>query len=115
MAEYVQTTIVDDLDKTQQARHRDVLGINDMVVRLDLSDPHHQELIELLTPFLKAGQVVEGLSLIVEDVVRRIDPTDIRAWAKEAGIEIKSYGRIPAEIQKQYISSMMSTGLVELP
>jgi hypothetical protein len=103
MAEHVETKVVDDLDPSLPGELRTVLGYNDRVVRLDLSKKNHQRLLEALAPFLEHGQVLPGINLVREDVKRRTNPYLIRTWASNKGLEIQQRGRIPQEIEDQYI------------
>jgi hypothetical protein len=103
MAEHTVTEIVDDLDATS-AKYRVVLGLNERVVQLDLSDENYRQLRESLQRFMDAGRHLE-IDLIREDFLRHVDPLQIRVWAEANGQEIKGRGRIPGPVLEQYIKA----------
>jgi len=88
-----------------------VLGVNDWVVSLDLSTTNFEELKEIFKPYLEAGRRIEDLNLIREEMRRTINPLQIRTWAVGRGIKIHRTGRIPTEIEDQYIRAEVSPNL----
>lgn len=104
MAEQTQTRVVDDLDPTLPGEKRVVLGLNDVVVICDLSDPNYDRLVEFLRPYLTHGQQLPGVNLLREEVRRRIDPVRIRIWAKQHKLPINARGRIPQSVEDRYLA-----------
>ena len=102
-------TITDDLDPEQPSAYRAVLGLNDVVVHLDLTSANYEKLVHVNQPFLTAGTLIRGLSLIEEDVLRSVSPTQIRRWALMNGLEIGPTGRIPRHLQQLYLHAEVTT------
>ena len=106
MAQKVQTFLIDDLDGSE-AEGTVRFGLDGAHYEIDLSTDHAKELRAALARYADAGRRVTG-------TVRRpgrngdkapagsISNTEIRAWAKAQGLELKERGRIPADVLAQY-------------
>jgi hypothetical protein len=106
MAQRVQVLFIDDLDGSE-AEGTVNYGIDGMQYEIDLNTAHAKELRNTLARYTEAARRVT-------DPARRparsgrtaaangLDNTEIRAWARSQGIEVRDRGRVPAEIVARY-------------
>jgi hypothetical protein len=104
MAQKIQTFFIDDLDGSE-AEGTVLFGLDGTQYEIDLSTEHAKELRTALGRYIEAGRKV---------TVRRAAPngrkapangvsnTEVRAWAKAQGLEVKERGRVPADLIAQY-------------
>ena len=103
MAQKIQTLFIDDLDGSE-AEGTVRFGLDGVEYEIDLSADHSRELRDVLaTPFVGAARRVGGGARQPSRRGRRgsaggPNPTEVREWAKEQGIEVKDRGRVPAEL-----------------
>ena len=102
MAQKIQTLFIDDLDGGE-AEGTVRFGLDGVEYEIDLSAEHSRELRDALAPFVGAARRAGGASRRPARSGRRgsaggPDPTEVREWAKEQGIEVKDRGRVPAEL-----------------
>ena len=102
MAQKVQTLFIDDLDGSA-AEGTVRFGLDGVEYEIDLSAEHSQELRDALARYLGAARRVGGSAKRPPRGGRRgsvggPNPTEVREWAKEQGIEVKDRGRVPAEL-----------------
>jgi hypothetical protein len=100
-----------------QAHVRQVLEYNGKRVKLDLSDLHHQELAELLQPWLAAGQPVDAqptarLGFRPGSSESRAFYAGLRTWADENGrgeeYQVKHReGSDPVKVNYHYPESLL--------
>ena len=111
MATKTIVSLQDDIDGTEAAETiRFSLGTTDF--EIDLSSANIENLHDVLTPFIEAARVVpqrragrspDGTRKPVSrSPAGRKASSEIRAWAKEEGIDISERGRIPASVVDQY-------------
>jgi hypothetical protein len=102
MAQRIQTLFIDDLDGSEaEATIR--FGLDGVEYEIDLSAEHSRELRDALAPFVRAARRAGGGTRRPSRSGRRgpaggPNPTEVREWAKEQGIEVKDRGRVPAEL-----------------
>lgn len=100
MAQKVQTLLIDDIDGGE-AEGTVRFGLDGTSYEIDLSVAHQAELRGALARFIAAGRKVP------EAGPRRAagggaDATEVRAWARSQGIEVKDRGRVPAGVVARY-------------
>ena len=102
MAQKIQTLFIDDLDGSE-AEGTVRFGLDGIEYEIDLSAEHSRELRDALAPFVGAARRSGGSARPPARSRRRgpsggPNPTEVREWAKEQGIEVKDRGRVPAEL-----------------
>ena len=102
MAQKVQTLFIDDLDGSE-AEGTVRFGLDGTEYEIDLSAEHSRELRDALARYVgSARRVGGGVKRPARGGRRRPaggpNPTEVREWAKEQGIEVKDRGRVPAEL-----------------
>jgi len=102
MAQKVQTLFIDDLDGSE-AEGTVRFGLDGVEYEIDLSAEHSRELRDALARYVGAARRVGGSARRPARSRRRgsaggPNPTEVREWAKEQGIEVKDRGRVPAEL-----------------
>ncbi|HEX9357190.1 MAG TPA: Lsr2 family protein [Streptosporangiaceae bacterium] len=106
MAQKIQTFFIDDLDGSE-AEGTVLFGLDGTQYEIDLSTGHAKELRTALARYIDAGRKVTGTTRQAGQTRRKapangISNTDVRAWAKTQGLEVKERGRIPADVIAQY-------------
>jgi len=103
MSRNVSVVITDDLDGAEGADTvRFALdGVN---YEIDLSDANRARLEGDLAPFITAARRPsrDGRRRAGRSGAASVDRAAVRAWAREAGLNISERGRISAEIIRQY-------------
>jgi len=112
MAQKVQTLFIDDLDGSE-AEGTVRFGLDGAHYEIDLSTDHARDLRTALARYADAGRKVTGTARRPAQNGRKassasISSTDVRAWAKAHGVELKDRGRIPAGILAQYQAATRS-------
>ena len=103
MATRVVTELRDDIDGSR-AEQTIRFGLDGTEYEIDLSGRNANRLRNSLSDFIEHGRKV-GRSRSRHQSGRSSDGVDnkaVRAWAKSAGIELSSRGRIPAEVVDKY-------------
>lgn len=106
MAQKLQTFFVDDLDGSE-AEGTVLFGLDGTQYEIDLSTGHAKELRTALARYIDAGRKVTGTTRRTGQNGRKapangVSNTEVRAWAKAHGLEVKERGRIPTEVITQY-------------
>jgi nucleoid-associated protein Lsr2 len=103
MATRTMITLEDDLDGSP-ASETVRFGLGAAAYEIDLSAANAGRLRSQLAPFIdharKAGRGQR--SRPARTTATRQDSAEIRAWAKEHGIEVSDRGRIPASVTEQF-------------
>jgi Lsr2 len=108
MAQRVIHSLVDDLDGTELdegAGETVRFALDNVQYGIDLTDKNAAKLRKALQPFIDAGRRVGGPSRRTRTTSKSSsngNAAQIRAWARENGIELSARGRIPAHIVEQY-------------
>lgn len=102
MAQKIQTLFIDDLDGSQ-ADGTVRFGLDGTEYEIDLSTAHAEALRTSLARYVAAARRSSGtIQRPGRSRPRRpasgVDNTEVRAWAKSQGIEVKDRGRMPAEL-----------------
>jgi len=106
VAQKLQTFFIDDLDGSE-AEGTVLFGLDGTQYEIDLSTSHAKELRTSLARYIDAGRRVTGSTRRAGQNGRKapvngISNTEVRAWAKTQGLEVKERGRIPADVIAQY-------------
>jgi hypothetical protein len=106
MAQKIQTFLIDDIDGSE-AEATVFFGLHGTQYEIDLSTDHAKELRTALARYVDAGRKVTGAGRRAGQSARSsasngISTTEVRAWAKAQGLEVKERGRIPADVIAQY-------------
>ncbi len=110
MAQQTKVTMIDDLDGESEAVETVRFGLDDTSYEIDLSDEHADELRTVLRRYANAGRRMSGgrrpanVRLKQQPAAKASDPTpdDIRAWAREQGLEVSTRGRISTRVRQAY-------------
>ena len=106
MAQKIQTLFIDDLDGSE-AEGTVRFGLDGTHYEIDLSTDHAKELRTVLASYIEAARRVSGTARRPGQNGRKrpasdINNTDVRAWAKSRGLEVKDRGRVSADILAQW-------------
>jgi hypothetical protein len=112
MAQKVQTFLIDDLDGSD-AEGTVLFGLDGVHYEIDLSTDHAKDLRTALARYAGAARKVTGTARRPAQNGRKapaasISSTDVRAWARAHGVELKDRGRIPAGVLAQYQAATRS-------
>ena len=100
MAKSVVEVLVDDLDGGE-AVESVRLGWNGQWRQLELSERNLAALSKAIDRYWDAGRPVSGARTGATRASR--DPKAIRAWAVTNGIDVPARGRIPRDVEAQYL------------
>ncbi|MFF4832765.1 Lsr2 family protein [Streptomyces sp. NPDC001315] len=106
MAQKVQVLLVDDLDGGE-ADETVTFALDGKTYEIDLTTTNADKLRGLLDPYVKGGRRTGGRASGGRGKARAAtggsqDTAQIRAWAKENGLEVNDRGRVPAAIREAY-------------
>jgi hypothetical protein len=106
MAQKVQVLLLCDLEEGDAKAEETIqFGLGSTVCEIDVCAKHAQQIRAGLEPFVaharKVGAVAGGRRR-QRSTSNREQSANIRAWAKERGIEISERGRIPASVMQEY-------------
>jgi len=106
MAQKIQTFFIDDLDGSE-AEGTVLFGLDGTHYEIDLSTGHAKELRTALARYIDVGRKVTSPARRAGQIGRKapangISNTEVRAWAKAQGLDVKERGRIPADLIAQY-------------
>jgi Lsr2 len=75
-----------------------------VVITDDLSEPNRERLEGDLAPYISAGRRPsrDSRRRASRTASSSVDRAAVRAWAREAGLNISERGRISAEVIRQY-------------
>jgi len=101
VAQRTEIVFTDDLDGGP-ADETVRFGIDGTQYEIDLSKAHAGQLRSALQPFVASARRAaagSGSRRAGRPAARRgPSPSDVRAWARSEGIEVKDKGRVPAEL-----------------
>jgi hypothetical protein len=104
MAQKLQTFFIDDLDGSE-AEGTVLFGLDGTHYEIDLSTEHAKELRTALARYIEAGRRVAARRAGQtgrKAPANGVSNTEVRAWAKAQGLEVKERGRVPADVIAQY-------------
>src|SRR5580765_6438364 len=76
--------VIDDLDGTKGATHR-TFALGDVEYHLDLTEEHWNDLLALVSPFVKVARCNQGRT---DNPAERADRAKVREWARKNGYQI---------------------------
>jgi hypothetical protein len=110
MAKRKVVTLEDDLDGGP-ADETLRFGVDGSEYEIDLSKKNAATLHRLLAPFIaRARKAGSGARRPARTAASRRRSADIRAWAKQQGIELSDRGRIPGSVVAKYEAAGDGTG-----
>jgi hypothetical protein len=113
MAQKVQTLYVDDLDGSD-AEGTVRFGLDGAQYEIDLNAVHASELRNALAPYLHAGRKVPSPARRAgrkrgKAAVKEAGSHEVRDWARTNGLEVKSRGRVPADVMAKFRTAARAT------
>ena len=109
MARRTRVTLEDDLGGGQ-AEETLRFGIGGAEYEIDLSRTNATRFRTQIAPFIEhARQASQRQRRAVRTAASRRRSQDIRAWAREQGIELSERGRIPASVAARYEAARRRT------
>lgn len=105
MAQKIVTIYEDDLTgKESDEVQAHAFTLDGVGYEIDLAPESYDLLFEALSPFIEKGRKTGRVKGAPK--ARKADDgasaEDIRAWARERGIEVNDRGRVPATVREQY-------------
>jgi hypothetical protein len=113
MAQRVQTLFIDDLDGSE-AEGTVRFGLDGIEYEIDLNAKHADALRKSLARYVDVARRSPGTRRPAGRGRRQptagngINNTEVRAWAKAQGIDVKERGRIPAELVVKFKAASSS-------
>jgi hypothetical protein len=103
MAKNVSVVITDDIDGSSGARTVG-FGFDGVSYEIDLAAANRTKLESALGPFIAAGRRTRASSrrAASRPAAPVVDRAAVRAWAREAGLNVSERGRISSEVMSQY-------------
>lgn len=106
MAQKVQVLLIDDLDGSE-ASETVTFGLDGSTYEVDLNSDNANKLRESLRPFIEVGRkktrkTTRGRAKTSRSSSNPQRAAQIRAWAKEAGLDVNERGRIPQSVVEKY-------------
>jgi hypothetical protein len=107
MATKVTTTLVDDIDNTQEAAETVTFALDGTSYEIDLTESNAKTLRTVISQFAQYGRVTSRPASTSSKRRDRhsgsdYDPAKVREWAKGQGIELSARGRISADVIAAY-------------
>jgi Lsr2 len=100
MAQRTQVVFTDDVDGSE-AIGTVKFGLEGTAYEVDLSQKNADKLTKVLAPYIAAARkTANSPARRAAKSTRPAGPRpqEVRAWAKDQGIEVKDKGRVPAEL-----------------
>lgn len=116
MAKRVVVELVDDLDgKPIESGDGGTVEftLQDRRYELDLSASNLAKLEDAVAPFIEVARASKAPTTSSPTPRRRKSTTElaeIREWARDQGIAVSGYGRVPAEVRAAYAASKGKRG-----
>jgi Lsr2 len=103
VAQKVTIILIDDLDGGEA----DVtvrFGLEGADYEIDLSAGHASELRDALAPFVASGRRSPGRPSRAgtRAGTGKVNPAEVRDWAKAQGMDVNDRGRVPAELMVKF-------------
>ncbi|MFE2103935.1 Lsr2 family protein [Streptomyces sp. NPDC059468] len=108
MAQKIVTVYSDDLTGTESSEvstHR--FSLNGINYEIDLTPENYDKLDAALRPFIEKGRKLgrtkgAGTGRVRGEPADGPSAEEIRAWAREKGLEVNDRGRVPKEIRDAF-------------
>ncbi|MGS0688826.1 histone-like nucleoid-structuring protein Lsr2 [Nakamurella sp. GG22] len=107
MVTQTQVTVVDDIDGSTDDVITCAFGLGPNQYEIDLSAENREELENVLAKFIDAARLVQGgkrarRKSSTSTRTDRQHTAEVRAWAKEQGLQVSERGRIGKEVLDAY-------------
>jgi hypothetical protein len=107
MATKVTTTLVDDIDNTQEATETVTFALDGTSYEIDLTEDNAKTLRTVIGQFAQYGRVTSrpaatGSKRRDRRSTSDYDPAKVREWATSQGITLSQRGRISADVIAAY-------------
>lgn len=106
MATRITTTLVDDIDPTQEASETVSFALDGTTYEIDLTEENAQSIRALIGTWAGYARVIARPRPVSSGKRRDrnadYDPVAVREWAKSQGIELSERGRISASVIAAY-------------
>jgi hypothetical protein len=103
MSKNVSVIVTDDLDGSDNAETV-TFGFDGVTYEIDLAKKNRAKLEKALAPYMEAGRRVPrgGRRAAGRSSGSSADRSAVRAWAKQAGLQVSERGRVSADVMRQY-------------
>ena len=103
MSKNVSVIVTDDLDGSDNAETVS-FGLDGVTYEIDLAKKNRAKLEKALAPYLEAARRVPrgGRRGAGRGSGPSADRSAVRAWARDAGLQVSERGRVSAEVMRQY-------------
>jgi hypothetical protein len=103
MSKSVSVIITDDLDGSENAQTVS-FGLDGVTYEIDLAKKNRARLEHVLAPFIEAARRVPrgGRRRGGRGAGAPADRSEVRDWARSAGLQVSDRGRISADIIRRY-------------
>ena len=101
MTRRVQVVLQDDLDGSEPAQTVR-FGLDGVEYEMDLAEHNAAEFRGLLARWIAAARVSEALIPAPRSGSSPSDPAEIRRWATDNGIPVRTRGRISIDLRSKY-------------
>jgi nucleoid-associated protein Lsr2 len=89
------------------------LRVDGHTYELDLTETEAHDLRSLLRPYMAAGRRVNSAGKVMRHIKVEAAQTTVRAWARSAGVDVSSRGRIPKQVRDQFEAAQQRAQTVE--
>jgi hypothetical protein len=106
MAQKVQVLITDDIDGSDGAGSV-TFGLDGVTYEIDLSEANASKLRKSLATYVEHGRKVTAAKRTAARASGKaksdgVNPQEVRAWAKQQGIEVSDRGRVPNDLVARF-------------
>ncbi|MEU1201616.1 Lsr2 family protein [Streptomyces sp. NPDC005813] len=106
MAQKIVTVYTDDLTGAESEEvQTHTFSLNGVNYEIDLVSDNYDKLFEALAPFIEKGRKVGRASNAGRSRKSSTEgpsAEELRAWARENGLQVNDRGRVPASIREAY-------------
>ncbi|MFF7976607.1 histone-like nucleoid-structuring protein Lsr2 [Streptomyces sp. NPDC007905] len=106
MAQKIVTVYSDDLTGTESSEvSTHWFSLNGINYEIDLTPENYDKLDAALRPFIEKGRKMgrtKGTGRVRRDAADAPSAEEVRAWARENGLEVNDRGRVPKEIRDAF-------------
>lgn len=96
-------TLIDDLDGTE-AQNVLPFSVSGVDYEIDLSDRNYARFFEYIGPYMEAArQLPRRQARRRRETTVWVDPTLVRAWAKQHGVSVPGRGIIPESATREFL------------
>ena len=107
MAQRVNIVLVDDIDQSD-AEETVTFGLDGKEYTIDLNAKNARKLRDALATYVAHGRSVSsrgGRRSAAKSAATGAAPSEIRAWARENGMDVPERGRVSAAVREAYAAA----------